>query len=539
MEIAVDLSRVWQLEVLLPYQHLALQKTCKPEMENAEEAQGVASGAGGKRFFCGHLEDPIPVADLVKEFHAGYVSKDVKYNFSSFKQDGIKVNTVKDEKRLIGNIVEGSQLGKRVDYIGGELMKRLEGEGGSGIPLYAKGELELRQENMAKTVLITQYGAGRQANHRDHGAYGVLFVMSDCYQFRAYPGSHLAANKSRVASIESITLHLPAKSVIVFNGKLIHGAVEYVSSDWARLSAHLYVDKKGVPMPEDTTWPVKGTFGLDVSITPVDSRLLLQTPPPQPYWLTALFAEKEFSAACPQGCHAVGPELEARLTLRNVTRGDTAFGRVVVHEKHTTLFWIAGCPVKPRGARAGNGLWVYDPWEVAPVEDAWGHGPPNRRLVLFRAGCLNNKTPTLNKSLSVEADREDLGTLLLEAVAALEKGVRGLAIAPVEALKHHTKSCEGKFEGELQPLPLSAPAEPPLNKRKAQSPPAPPASLRPRLPRGAPPASAPKAPPASAPKAPPPPLPPRDPRVSLVRSSVRPVRHPSRRSVEFGRVDFR
>ncbi|KAK3236642.1 hypothetical protein CYMTET_53230 [Cymbomonas tetramitiformis] len=249
--------------------------------------------------------------------------------------------------------------------------------------------------------------------------------MSDCYQFRAYPNSHLAANKSRVASIESITLHLPAKSVIVFNGKLIHGAVEYVSSGWARLPVHLYVDKKGVPMPEDTTWP--------------------------PYWLTALFAEKEFSAACPQGCHAVGPELEARLTLRNITRGDTAFGRVVVHEKHTTLFWIAGCPVKPRGARAGNGLWVYGPWEVAPVEDAWGHGPPNRRLVLFRAGCLNNKTPTLNKSLSVEADREDLGTLLLEAVDALEKGVRELAIAPVEALRHHTKSCEGKFEGELQP----------------------------------------------------------------------------------------
>jgi len=143
----------------------------RPEMENAEEAQGVASGGAptggeGKEegagaaaqpegeanaergfaypldwrkqlaeqgFFCGHLEDPIPVADLVKEFHTGYVEKDVKYNFMNFKKDGLQVNTVKDEKRLIGNIVEDSQLGKRVEAIGEDLLKHLEGEGGGGI----------------------------------------------------------------------------------------------------------------------------------------------------------------------------------------------------------------------------------------------------------------------------------------------------------------------------------------------------------------------------------------------------------------------
>ncbi|KAK3250382.1 hypothetical protein CYMTET_40240 [Cymbomonas tetramitiformis] len=117
----------------------------------------------------------------------------------------------------------------------------------------------------------------------------------------------------------------------------------------------MYVDKKGVPMPENTTWPVDGEYGLDVLIEPVDSRLVLNYPSvplPQPYWLTALFAEKQFSASCPQRCHAIGPDLPARLTLRNITRGDTAFGRVVVHEKLNTQFWIAGCVVKPRGARS-------------------------------------------------------------------------------------------------------------------------------------------------------------------------------------------
>eukprot|EP00854_Cymbomonas_tetramitiformis_P024907 gene24907-30370_t len=65
----------------------------------------------------------------------------------------------------------------------------------------------------------------------------------------------------------------------------------------------MYVDKKGVPMPENTTWPVDGEFGLDVLIEPVDSRLVLNYPSvplPQPYWLTALFAEKKFSASA--GC---------------------------------------------------------------------------------------------------------------------------------------------------------------------------------------------------------------------------------------------
>ena len=348
---------------------------------------------------------------------------------------------------------------------------------------------------MAKTILITQYGASRQANHRDHGAYGVMVIMSDLYQFRVYPGSHLAANKSKVTSIESVTLHLPAKSVIVFHGALIHCAVEYCTSGWARLSAHMYVDKKGVPMPENTTWPVDGEFGLDVLIEPVDSRLVLNTVPlPQPYWLTALFAEKKFSASCPQRCHAMGPDLPARLTLRNITRGDTAFGRVVVHEKLNTQFWIAGCVVKPRGARAGNVLWVYGPWEMVTG------GQTNRRLVLFRAGCLNNKQTNLHKSLSVEADRVGMEFILQEAVAALENGMRELLIAPVENIQHHKKNAEGKFEGEL--LPVFTPPEP--LKRKALSPPPTASTRSTRLP--APAAQAAPAPSRRqpAPKAPPP-----------------------------------
>ncbi|KAK3284022.1 hypothetical protein CYMTET_8303 [Cymbomonas tetramitiformis] len=141
-------------------------------------------------------------------------------------------------------------------------------------------------------------------------------------------------------------------------------------------------EAQGVASGENTTWPVDGEFGLDVLIEPVDSRLVLNTVPlPQPYWLTALFAEKKFSASCPQRCHAMGPDLPARLTLRNITRGDTAFGR--------------------------------------------------------------------------------------EAVAALEKGMRELLIAPVENIQHHKKNAEGKFEGEL--LPVFTPPEP--LKRKALSPP--------------------------------------------------------------------
>ena len=177
----------------------------------------------------------------------------------------------------------------------------------------------------------------------------------------------------------------------------------------------------------------------------MDSRRLQFPALPKPYWLKALFAEKEFSASCPQRCHAVGPDLEARLTLRNITRGDTAFGRVVVHEKLNTLFWIAGCVVKPRGLRAGNVLWVYGPCELVPAAGAGGR--PNRRLVLFRAGCMNNKQSNLNKSLSVAADRVDMDTLLQEAVKAMEKGMRELLIAPVETIQHHKKTWRGSSKG--------------------------------------------------------------------------------------------
>ncbi|KAK3251327.1 hypothetical protein CYMTET_39346 [Cymbomonas tetramitiformis] len=210
----------------------------------------------------------------------------------------------------------------------------------------------------------------------------------------------------------------------------------------------MYVDKKGVPMPENTTWPVDGEFGLDVLIEPVDSRLVLNSVPlPQLYWLTALFAEKKFSASCPQCCHAMGPDLPARLTLRNITRGDTVFGRVVVHEKLNTLFWIAGCVVKPRGARAGNVLWVYVTWEVVTA-----------------AG----------------ADRMGMDFILQEAVTALEKGMRELLIAPVENIQHHQKPRRGRSQqlgvpaaspaGESQ-LPVATPAAEPgdaaLHKRLA------------------------------------------------------------------------
>ncbi|KAK3246927.1 hypothetical protein CYMTET_43556 [Cymbomonas tetramitiformis] len=66
---------------------------------------------------------------------------------------------------------------------------------------------------------------------------------------------------------------------------------------------------------------------------------------------------------------------------------------------------------------------------------------------------MNNKQTTLDKSLSVEADRVDLDTLLQEAVEALENGMRELLIAPVETIiHHHKKNSEGKFEGEMDPV---------------------------------------------------------------------------------------
>eukprot|EP00854_Cymbomonas_tetramitiformis_P028923 gene28923-35935_t len=76
--------------------------------------------------------------------------------------------------------------------------------------------------------------------------------------------------------------------------------------------------------------------------------------------------QKDFCSLCPEGCHVMGHTMEERLRVRNLRRGDSAFGRVVVHEKNVSFLWIAGCVVSPRktGAGAGYSQWVYGPWQV-------------------------------------------------------------------------------------------------------------------------------------------------------------------------------
>eukprot|EP00854_Cymbomonas_tetramitiformis_P012705 gene12705-15023_t len=132
----------------------------------------------------------IPMEELIKEFYQGFLEKNVH------TKKGTTCQAVKDEKRLIADIEKkGKKLYKRAEAV------------------------------------------GMEANHHDYEVYGVLVILSDLSQFRVYPGSHkLLEKQSTLEKIESETLQLMAKSVVVFHGRLVHGAVDFIMDGWARNS---------------------------------------------------------------------------------------------------------------------------------------------------------------------------------------------------------------------------------------------------------------------------------------------------------------
>jgi len=140
--------------------------------------------------------------------------------------------------------------------------------------------LKVRKGSMGRTALTTIGGAERQSSHYDLGAYGVLLVLTTDYQLRVYPGSHVVENDEDMSKVESVTLHLTEKSVVFFDGRLVHGAVEYKCGGVPRLSAHIYLDELDVVLPENTTYPIFVKFGLDKKIRGVDSSQLLPGAPP-------------------------------------------------------------------------------------------------------------------------------------------------------------------------------------------------------------------------------------------------------------------
>eukprot|EP00854_Cymbomonas_tetramitiformis_P000883 gene883-1380_t len=65
-----------------------------------------------------------------------------------------------------------------------------------------------------------------------------------------------------------------------------------------------------------------------------------------------------------------------------------------------------------------------------------------------RAGCLNNGTGQLQKSLEVEEDREGIASLLSEAVKAFKAGLAAGELCHAEAVQHHQRGPD-KLTGEM------------------------------------------------------------------------------------------
>ncbi|KAK3285747.1 hypothetical protein CYMTET_6665 [Cymbomonas tetramitiformis] len=149
-----------------------------------------------------------------------YNSGNLKKNFMKFRHMGKNTTTVEDWRRLIVNVEEDSAFMKRLEGMGEDIMETLQ--------TTVRNKMEMRSGHMSRTVLLTSSGAQKQPNHYDAGAYGTLVALSDGYPIKIYPGSHLIPREQLDdAKLESLTLFMSAKSVLVFHGNLLHAATAF------------------------------------------------------------------------------------------------------------------------------------------------------------------------------------------------------------------------------------------------------------------------------------------------------------------------
>eukprot|EP00854_Cymbomonas_tetramitiformis_P012581 gene12581-14865_t len=193
--------------------------------------------------FVAHLADPVKPEALNEEFHNGYLTKNVVRNLMSFYDKGVKIfRMIVDVEAKIGLMIP-------LEALGGEVIDKLEE--------VTKKPLEVRPGPMARAALITHSGAEAHAMRIDQGEYGVLAVFTDEHQLVVYPGSHKVRKGQTYAGkgLTPVTVHLNAKSVLIFSGRLVHGGAEFKYMGWPRWSVHFYIDMVGSKPENNVTFP--------------------------------------------------------------------------------------------------------------------------------------------------------------------------------------------------------------------------------------------------------------------------------------------
>ncbi|KAK3274838.1 hypothetical protein CYMTET_16999 [Cymbomonas tetramitiformis] len=420
----------------------------------------------------GQLQDTISAKALVAEFQKDLAPNSAfRNNFRAFKKKANgELDTLKDPKRWIGNLVEGTPFYKRFEQVAEDVMAAV-GD--------TFGKLEVPKGDMARTALLTYPAALVQEKHRDYGALSVMLVLTDMYPFTVYPQSHKLGDGATPDTLRPVTCFLPAKSVVIFDGRLIHNAVEMHGGTF-RASAHTYITAAEDLFPENTTFPVTGSATVTgspwefvVGHDPCrrkhyDSQGIERATTSEPSQaMTALEREIDFANAINEVDEDMGrsvvlgepQEYDACLALRELLRDTVAFGRVVYHEQHKEVVWIGGPIVKPReGAKQGTACWVYGPWLVA---DPVGSKIPRRR-VLFRATALNSKLSLLTQARDWEVVYYDNinaeGGFFDEAYNSFKHGlVEEGVIRVMKSLQAYGKGHAETLTGELKP-PVTAAA---------------------------------------------------------------------------------
>ena len=414
-------------------------------------------------YVVGHLEDPVSATDLETEFQDSIILEDTQRNFKELISvpGSATVKTKQDPKRFINDLVEDSALEKRMVRLGESVIELTQRS------LRRKG-LKVRKGSMGRTALTTIGGAERQSSHYDLGAYGVLLVLTTDYQFRVYPGSHVVENDEDMSKVESVTLHLTEKSVVFFDGRLVHGAVEYKCGGVPRLSAHIYLDELDVVLPENKTYPIFVKFGLDKKIRGVDSSQLLPGAPPPQYSIKTLWEEAKLEHLLPNNCAVFGCSEKDNLSLRHVFRYEQGFGRLMIHEKHPALLWIGGFIHRPTSNKVGMVMWVYGPWPIVGDVSTEQMGP--RRVTLFPLSKLNNKPRMFTSARTAEYERRvQLTGWLSEAVDAFQVALQAGTIG----MLRYYSAVNKPYLGELKAFYFGDPVAPAATAPTALTRPAP------------------------------------------------------------------
>ncbi|KAK3249910.1 hypothetical protein CYMTET_40683 [Cymbomonas tetramitiformis] len=406
------------------------------------------------------LEDPSPVEVLTKQFHEVYFAKKVRQNFMSFTTDGVHSTSIPDNKRCIVDVQEGTAFMKRLEGVGADVM--------STLTSWTEKELVMRTGPMGRTLLMTAGGAARQDNHYDAGEFGVLLVISDQYQLRVYPGSHLCARELLDSEGAPDIAHVARRCeerCDLFGGA---GAWGWSSTTPGCLDGQrifTWTARARCCPRTPRTFPVFRKSGPDKEFCAVDTTELLpfSQRPLASYAMRALKAEMDFVTVSPSlDCLALGHTLEDSLKLRNTLRGDVAFGRVVAHLKHLNLFWISFAPARGKTAQNALGVCVYGPWllEENPAVPFSSSIRGGRRTVWFRHSVLNSSAYLLHQSEKVEA-RSNIEHYLVEAVEDFKELVVKKKWKPVRHFNHHKrKEDTWMYEGELIPVHYD---DPPAN----------------------------------------------------------------------------